>query len=275
MTNAIRRIRRLLDRGWAAVMCAGLAACTSEPRPPPLRLGTTTTVEQSGALALLDSLHSPVPLRVVVGTSGQILRSAAAGDLDVVVTHAPGLEQRLLIDPGLVERRCPFVASRFAIVGPNPDPAHVADAPTAVEAFRRIAAKHVSFISRGDSSGTHVKELALWRSADVSPDRKDPWYVQVGADQAATLRVADERHAYALVDLPTFARLGDSDLRALFIADTALTNPYTLYVVRSVSPHPGGVIFGEWALSEWRSRLVQMRLPGGTEAFVPLEGECQ
>src|SRR6266850_2135902 len=94
VTNAIRRMGLLrFGRGEAALICAALVACTSEARP--LRLGTTYTVEQSGALALLDSLHPPATVSVVIGPSGQILRSAAAGDLDVVITHAPSLEQRL------------------------------------------------------------------------------------------------------------------------------------------------------------------------------------
>src|SRR6266508_314577 len=170
------------------------ATCTRGMQVAPLRLGTTTTVEQSGALALLDPLHPAIPVRVVVGASGAILHSAAAGDLDVVITHATTLEQRLLIEPGHAALRCPFVTSRFAIVGPAADPAHVATAASAAEALRRIATARAPFISRADSSGTHVKEVALWTSAGVAPAvAKDTWYVQAGGDQAATLRIADER----------------------------------------------------------------------------------
>jgi len=253
----------LFRRG--AVICAGLAACTSEARP--LRLGTTYTVEQSGALAVLDSLQPPAPLTVVVGPSGQILRSAAAGDLDVVLTHAPSLEERLLVGPGHVALRCPFVASRFAIVGPAADPARVAQAVTAADAMHRIAAAQAPFVSRGDSSGTHVKELALWAAAGIAPGGRT-WYVQSGADQAATLRVADERGGYALADLPTFTRLRGLELRVLFTTDTALANPYTLYVLRS----PVG--FGSWALGAWRERLLTLRLDDGTTAFATRTGGC-
>src|SRR5437773_11166633 len=101
-----------LRRLGAGLMCGALAACTTSERP--LRLGTTYTVEQSGALAVLDSLARPEPA-VVVGPSGQILAAAARGDLDVVITHAPSLEQRLLVAPGHALLACPFVASRFAI----------------------------------------------------------------------------------------------------------------------------------------------------------------
>jgi len=233
-------------------------ACTSEARP--LRLGTTTTVELSGALKILDSLHPPAAVAVVIGPSGQILRSAAAGDLDVVITHAPSLEQRLLIAPGRATLRCPFVASRFALVGPVTDPAKVAGA-------------RAPFASRGDSSGTHVKELALWAGAGVSPKGRS-WYLETGADQGATVRVADERRAYALVDLPTLSQLKGLELRVLFTADTALLNPYTLYVVRSPSPHPAAAAFAAWALADWRARLLALQLDGGMTAFQPVAGEC-
>jgi tungstate transport system substrate-binding protein len=255
--------------------CAAQAACTRGTQAAPLRLGTTTTVEQSGALALLDSLHPAIPVRVVVAASGTIIRSAAAGDLDVIIAHAPALEQRALIDSGHAALRCPFVASRFAIVGPPADPAHVATAGTAAEVFRRIAGARASFISRADSSGTHIKELSLWKSAGVTPDaRRNTWYVQAGGDQAATLRIADERAAYALADLPTFTRLTGIDLHVLFTADTALGNPYTLYVIRSGSQDSAAMRFSTWAMATWRPRLLAVRLPDGAAAFSPLPGEC-
>ncbi len=259
----------------SAFFLAGFTACSSESRANSLRLGTTYTVEQSGALALLDSLHPAVAVRAVIGSSGQILHSAAAGDLDVVITHAPSLEQRLLIAPRHAALRCPFVASRFAVVGPASDPAGVRTARTAADAFHRIAATRASFISRGDSSGTHIKELSLWQAAGIAPPgKRDSWYIQTGVDQAATLRLADERRAYALADLPTFTRLTGVDLRVLFAADTALGNPYTLYVIRSASEQSMAERFSSWALAEWRSRLLALRLPDGEPAFASLAGGC-
>src|SRR5437867_3413688 len=247
-------------------------ACRSGPAP--LRLGTTYTVQQSGALAVLESLWtSPAPLTTVVAPSGQILRSAANGDLDVVITHAPALEQRLLVGPGHTLLRCPLAASRFAVVGPAADPARVATAVTAVEAFRRIAGAGGPFVSRGDSSGTHVKELALWHAAGVTPAPR--WYLESGADQAATLHLADERRAYALADLPTYARLGSLASRILLAADTALKNPYTLYLVRRPEPHPAARDFATWATHAGRAGMLALRLPDGMPAFVVQPGDCE
>jgi len=254
-----------------ALACAVALACHSGPRRPPLRLGTTYTVQQSGALAVVES-WTGAPLATVVSPSGQILRSAAQGDLDVVITHAPTLERRILAEPGHVALRCPLVASRFAIVGPAADPARVAAAASAADGFRRIAARGGPFVSRGDSSGTHVKERALWDAAGVAPQRA--WYLESGADQATTLHLADERNAYALADLPTYAKLSGLRLRVLFTADTALTNHYTLYVVRVPDPHASAAAFARWAMDTARAHILSLRLADGTPAFAARAGEC-
>jgi tungstate transport system substrate-binding protein len=276
MSSTMRHLARLL--------CLGVAACTSTPVPPALRLGTTYTVQQSGALTRLDSLWRGPRVATVIGPSGQVLQAAARGDLDVVLTHAPTLEERLLVRPGHAALRCPLAASRFAIVGPAADSAGVATAAGAVEAFARIA-QHggggggagrgggggggpPGFVSRGDSSGTHVRELALWAAAGVRPARQR-WYTESGTDQAATLRLADERNAYALADLPTLSRLAGMRLRVLLTADTLLRNPYTLYVVRSQNAPilARAEHFAEWAMGPWRAALLAQRLPDGSPAF--------
>ena len=256
----------------AALAGGLLLACHAGPQP--LRLGTTYTVQQSGALAVLESLWTaPPPLATVIAPSGQVLHAAANGDLDVVITHAPALEQRLLVGPGHALLRCPLAASRFAVVGPATDPARVATAATAVDAFRRIAAATAPFVSRGDSSGTHVKELALWRAAGVTP--APGWYLESGADQATTLHLADERGAYALADLPTYSTLRGLASRILFAGDTALTNPYTLYVVRRPELHPAARTFATWATHAGRAGMLALRLADGTPAFVEQRGDCE
>ena len=257
-------------RYLGALLTGVAVACHGGPRP--LRLGTTYTVQQSGALAVLEAHWTGAPLAVVVGPSGQILRSAAQGDLDVVITHAPALEARIL-GAAHTALRCPLVASRFAVVGPPDDPARVAAAATARDAFARIARRRGPFVSRGDSSGTHVNELAQWHAAGASVP-PGPWYVESGADQATTLHLADERDAYALADLPTFAQLSGLGLRVLFSADTALVNPYTLYVVRTPDPHPAAGPFAQWTTTVARDSVLRLRLRDGTAAFTATTGGC-
>src|SRR5207247_892904 len=128
------------------------AACRAGPAP--LRLGTTYTVEQSGALAVLESLWTgPAPLTAVVTPSGQILRAAANGDLDVVITHAPALEQRLLVGPGHALLSCPLAASRFALVGPAADPAP--------PCHRRSRAYQPLYVVRGAPPGAASRRPGL------------------------------------------------------------------------------------------------------------------
>jgi tungstate transport system substrate-binding protein len=262
---------KVLRVGGPAIICLAVSACTS--RAPAVRLGSTYTVQQSGALTLLDSLWRGAPVTTVIGPSGQILQAAARGDVDVVLTHAPTLEERLLVTPGRVALRCPFVASRFAVVGPAADPAGVARATGAVEAFARIARGRAGFVSRGDSSGTHVRELALWAAAGVRPSGAG-WYTESGSDQAATLHLADERDAYALADLPTFTQLAGLRLRVLLTGDTLLRNPYTLYVVRSPAVATVAREFAVWAMGPWRAALLARRLPDGTPAFERRGDSC-
>lgn len=239
-----------------------------------LRLGTTTTVRQSGMLAVAESLWNGPPLATVIGPSGQILRSAAQGDLDVVLTHAPALEAKILVPENTIER-CPFVTSGFAVVGPAADPADVRTAGDAAEAFRRIATRGATFVSRGDSSGTHERELAVWHRAGLAPwQAGHGWYLESGTDQTTTLRLADERGAYALADLPTLATLHDLALQPLFGGDTMLVNRYSISLMRLPAPHPAARRFFLWARDTWRSRLLTIRLGNGTPAFAAAPGAC-
>lgn len=264
-TLSVRLLARLAVAGSALAL-----TCVRGERA--LRLGTTYTIEQSDALVLLDSLTPPLPVNVVIGPSGQMLTAAANGDLDVVLVHAPPLEARILVAAGHVRLRCPFVTSGFALLGPRDDPAKTATAGGAVEAFSRIADREATFVSRADSSGTHVKELELWRAAGVTPSAGQ-WYVESGADQVTALRIAEQRGGYALADLPTVATLAELDLAVLVTRDKVLQNPYTLYVLTAAPPHAAD-IFSAWALGPWRAHLVTRRLPDGSSAFEPAAGGC-
>jgi tungstate transport system substrate-binding protein len=256
----------------ATIILPAALACGRQPAARPLRLGTTTTVQQSGMLALAESLWTGAGLSPVIGPSGQMLQAAAQGDLDVVLTHAPALEAKLLAGVSGLER-CPFVISRFVIVGPPEDPARIAAAPTAAAAMQRIAQHTASFVSRGDSSGTHERELALWRAAGIVP-AGHPWYIESGADQTTTLHIADERRAYALADLPTFGRISGIALRPLFSADSALINRYTLYLIPSDPPQTAARGFIPWALDTWRAQVLALRLSDGSPAFLTAPGGC-
>ena len=177
------------------------------PSRPDVIVATTTSLYDTG---LLDSI-APVftrrtgyHMRVVAVGSGEALAMGRRGDADVVFVHSPAAES-VFMAAGYGVRRRVVASNYFTIVGPANDPARVRDGPDAAEGLRRIAGTGAGFVSRGDSSGTHARELALWRKAG----RRPPWpgYVETGQGMAATLLVANQRQAYALTDCATFGFL--------------------------------------------------------------------
>jgi tungstate transport system substrate-binding protein len=245
----------------AIVFAAVLAACnrgaSSSPR---LLLATTHTLEDSG---LLDTLvtqfradHPDVDLQVVVAGSGEVLTIARRGDADVLLTHSPDDERKFVADGFGVERRA-VMHNAFVLAGPTLDSAKTASASTAVDAFTRIHVARQLFISRGDDSGTHRKEQAVWKAAGITPDPAH--YLEAGSGMADALRVASQKHAYILTDLATFLTLQDKlDLELLYQGDPILRNDYTVIVVREARNLKGAEVFASWITSA----PVQKRIEG-------------
>jgi tungstate transport system substrate-binding protein len=175
-------------------------------------LATTTSTQDSGLLDVLvpmfERLRGATVKTIAVGT-GQALALAARGEADVTLAHAPTLEKAYVADGRLRNRRL-VMYNDFVIAGPGRDPARIRGETSAVAAFGKIAAAHARFASRGDRSGTHVLEQALWRDAGVTPG--SPWYIESGQGMGATLGIAYDRGAYTLTDRATllaFARRVD------------------------------------------------------------------
>jgi tungstate transport system substrate-binding protein len=166
---------------------------------------------------------------ISVGT-GQALKLGEAGDVDVVLAHARQMEDRFVAAGFGVNRR-DVMYNDFVIIGPAKDPAGIASAKSAVEAFGIIAAKGAAFVSRGDMSGTHVKEQELWRSAGARP--AVGWYIEAGQGMGPVIAMSTERQAYTLADRATYNayRGSKTDLKILFQGDKALFNPYGVIAV--------------------------------------------
>jgi len=199
-------------------------------------LATTTSTQDTG---LLDSL---VPRferlcrcrvkTIAVGT-GQALALGARGEADVVLVHAPSLEQRYVAEGKFVGRRL-VMTNDFVVVGPSADPAGIRQARQVSDVIRRLAQGRAPFASRADSSGTNLLELKLWKEAGVEP--KGPWYLQIGQGMGATLRVASQKGAYALTDRGTYLALKQGlDLGILFEGAPELLNIYHVMVPNSDS----------------------------------------
>ena len=195
-------------------------------------LATTTSTQDSGLLDLLVPLfeeQTGVQVKVIAVGSGAALEMARKGDADAVLSHAPEAEQELVQRGDLVEGRL-VMHNDFVLVGPKDDPAGVRSAGSIEEAMRRIAASG-GFVSRGDNSGTHATELALWNAAGIDPAGV-PRREETGQGMGATLNIADQRRAYTLTDRATYLALRDRlSLEVVFEGGERLRNVYHVYVV--------------------------------------------
>ena len=179
-----------------------------------------------------------IEVRVVAVGTGQALRLGRRGDADAVLVHAPAAEQRFVAE-GFGLARHEVMWNDFVVVGPSADPAAVRGLEDGPAALARIAASGAPFVSRGDDSGTHRAELALWRAAGLDP-RADSgaWYREAGSGMGATLNNANRMRAYTLVDRGTWLAFRNrSELELLVAGDARLRNPYGAIVV-SPERHP-------------------------------------
>jgi len=180
---------------WIPLLAACVLSFSSSTQADDMlvRLGSTTSVKSSG---LLDALKpafehdTAYQLHTEATGDGKAMQLARDGSFDVLIVNALAAEQEM-IDQGFAEQRMPFMRSYFLLVGPAADPAHVQCLTNAPEALRRIAASQSLFISRADDSGTHQKELSLWRSAHVEPI--GTWYFKSGQSMGAVLALARAR----------------------------------------------------------------------------------
>jgi tungstate transport system substrate-binding protein len=219
-------------RPWVVLACTAalLPACAGGGDT--LVLGATTSLQDTGILdELVAAFESQTGYEVtsvtpLVAGSGQVLELARRGEVDVVITHSPGAEQQLIDSQDGIDRR-PVMQNYFLVAGPADDPADARSATTLAEAFRRIAEAGRSFISRGDRSGTHARELATWDEAGVDPSG-EPWYQESAAGQGQTLALASDRAAYTLVDSSTFAVFQERLSLQALVTDREHPNVYSV-----------------------------------------------
>ena len=204
-----------------------------------------------GALEDRFEQESGIRVRHVGAGTGEALKIAERGSIDLVLVHAKALEEKF-VDAGFGTERIPLMYNDFVIVGPVADPAGVRSAGSAAAALRAIAAREAPFVSRGDRSGTHVAELELWASAGVKAS--GAWYVtyEKGAEgNASTLRFAAERQAYTVIDRATWLSIGRGLKLAIHCEkDEALLNHISLVPVNP-GKLPGANLEGATAFVRW------------------------
>lgn len=199
-----------------------------------IKLAVTTSFENSGlSKVLLPAIKEDTGLDVqllVVGT-GQALRLGQAGDVDAILVHSRAAEEKFVAEGSGTHRR-EIMYNDFVFIGPNTDPALVAGAASAVDALQRIAVTQPAFVSRGDDSGTHKKELSLWAAASLDAATFDTWYREVGAGMGASLNTAAGLGAYIMADRASWLNFGNkADLELLFSGDPVLFNQYAFLPV--------------------------------------------
>ena len=233
--------------------------------PKVLRLTTTTSVNDSGLMEYLRPYlleEANIEMEIVSMGSGAAIEAGQRGDADVLLVHSPAAE-KTFVEEGYGIQRSTFMYNFFVIVGPESDPAGVKDL-SAKDAFIKIREAKSKFVSRGDNSGTHSKEKAIWKLAELDYDSlstETDFYVSAGTGMGATLTMASEQEAYTLTDLATYLSMQDQlSSKVIVSASSDLRNDYSVIVINpdkvtNVDAETAKA-FETWMLSESTLKLI-------------------
>lgn len=274
MSSGSRR-RRILQLLASALLC-GISASVPAAQDS-IVIQSTTSTANSGLydylLPLFEETHG-IKVNVVAVGTGQAIRNAMRGDGDVLLVHAESDEKQFVADGWGVER-FDLMFNDFVLVGPAADPAGLEEADSVGEALTRISLSGKFFASRGDDSGTHKKELALWRSAGIDPsEASGGWYRETGSGMGATLNVAVGMNAYCLTDRATWISFANKQgLRVLYEDDPPLFNQYGIILVDS-KKHPhvkakAGQVFVDWMIGKAGQTAIANFRRSGQQLFFP------
>jgi tungstate transport system substrate-binding protein len=265
--------RTLLATTLALALGAGLAAPAAAQEEFITVASTTSTVNSGLFDAILPQFteETGIAVRVLSQGTGQALDTGRRGDADVVFVHARAAEEAF-VSEGYGVARFPVMYNDFVVVGPQGDPAGVAGTSDAPAALAAIAEAQAPFASRGDDSGTHTAERALWRAAGVAPEGS--WYRETGQGMGATLNIAAEMPAYALTDRGTWIAFENKrDLRIAVEGDRRLFNQYGVVLVNP-QRHPSvkaqaGRAFIDWLVSDEGQQAIADYQLDGEQLFFP------
>ena len=270
-------MNRLVSRRWfLSFLLLGTVFVSSCAKPGTIVVASTTSTQDSGLFDYLLPLftrQTGIEVKVVAQGTGQALETGRRGDADVVFVHAPAQEEKFVAD-GSGIRRFPVMYNDFVLVGPESDPAQVrgSDVP---RAFRRIKDAAATFISRGDKSGTHTAELALWTRAGIDIGKEaGAWYKSIGQGMGAALNTAAASSGYVLSDRGTWISFKNkSGLSILVEGDPALFNQYGVILVNPAKfPHVKsieGQAFIDWLVSPGGQNAIAAFRVNGQQVFYP------
>ena len=233
--------RRLLICGLCILVLTDMAYADASKT---LLMATTTSTDNTG---LLDELAprftaaTGIEIKWTATGTGKALKLGENCDVDVLMVHAPAAEMTF-VDKGFGIDRTQIMYNDFVIIGPPADPAG-AKGKSVRDALEKISSKGAVMVSRGDNSGTHMKELSLWKSAEIAVPDKEKWYVQTGQGMLATINVAAERMGYTMTDRATYIKYahtqgGNPPLVILVEGDQTLVNQYSVIAVNPQKCQP-------------------------------------
>jgi tungstate transport system substrate-binding protein len=250
------------------LLFTGCAKTESDPQPEngpveqnglagkKITLATTTSTQDSGLLDVLVPAfeeETGIKVDVVAVGTGQAITLAKEGNADVLLVHARADEDKF-VEEGYGSEAWDVMYNQFLIVGPGEDPAGVKDTTDALEALSRVAESGAKFVSRGDDSGTHKKELGIWKKAEIDPSGQE-WYISAGQGMGDTLKMADELRAYALTDEATFLAM-DLELEVVSKGDPSLLNPYGIINVNSSKEPEAASAFINFIVGEKGQKII-------------------
>jgi tungstate transport system substrate-binding protein len=254
-----------------AALAASAASLQAQER---LRLATTTSVQDSGLMPHLMTYFEPkcgCKVDVIAVGSGQALRLASNGDVDMVLVHDPASEKKFVADGFGINRKT-FMVNDFVILGPAADPAHIGGMRDASRAFAGISKSGAPFVSRGDESGTNQKEKFLWKKAGIEPEGS--WYLDIGQGMGAVLTMTNEKGGYTICDRATYlSRKSQLNLKVLVEGDPELINYYSAIQVNpkrfpSVKSDLSRQLI-DWLCSDEGQKLIGSYTSGGRQLFKP------
>jgi tungstate transport system substrate-binding protein len=264
-----------------------LAVSSATAADKVLKMSTTSSTQSSGLLDVLLPVFQKdtgIRVKVMAKGTGAAIRDGMDGNVDIIFVHAKGREENFVAD-GYGLKRYPVMHNDFVIVGPVSDPAKISGMRNAAAALNKIAGSASKFISRGDDSGTHTKEQALWKETGLAmeiktqtvvkkgkkkeisislPAASEKWYQSIGQGMGKTMTYADEKQAYTLSDRGTYIKFkyGKTpavDLEVLCNGDQLLANPYGIIPVNPVK-HPHVKIELARQLVDWITSLKGQQL---------------
>ncbi|MGD8342890.1 MAG: substrate-binding domain-containing protein [Desulfobacterales bacterium] len=272
-------MKRLCVAVFCLAVVAYLLPASSLAEEKKLMMATTTSTDNTGLLDYLAPKFKEatgIELKWTATGTGKALKLGQNCDVDILMVHAPPAEKKFVADGFGTDRR-EIMYNDFVIIGPESDAAGI-KGKSIKDAFAMLKAKQAVFASRGDNSGTHKKELSLWKAADLPVPEKENWYVQTGQGMLATINIAAERNGYTMTDRGTYIKYesnlkGNPPLKILVEGDAVLLNQYSVIAVNSrhcaKANYNSAKQFTQWITGHQAQQLIKDFKLLGKPLFTP------